>query len=73
MIRTKLFRSKGLQTIRLPAEVAFPAGVEDVVVIRDGARRIVVPANARWDDFFADPGADIGERAEPGHPVRESF
>jgi antitoxin VapB len=32
------------------------------------ARRIIVPADAVWDDFFDLAGIDIGEREQP--PVR---
>jgi antitoxin VapB len=63
MTRVKLYQSNGSQALTLPNEVAFPASVTEVVIIRDGARRIVVPANAVWDDFFDEPGIDIGERA----------
>lgn len=37
----------------------------------DGARRIVVPANAVWDDFFDAPGVDLGERSQPVAQSRE--
>jgi hypothetical protein len=33
--------------------------------IRDGARRMVVPANAVWDDFFDAPGIDLPLREQP--------
>jgi antitoxin VapB len=65
MTRTTLFRTNNAQAIRLPEDVAFPPGVHEVTIIRDGARRILVPANAQWDDFFAAPGIDLGERVQP--------
>src|SRR5512142_3458499 len=65
MTRTTLFRSNRSQAVRLPKEVAFPDGVKEVAVLRDGARRVIVPANASWDDFFADPGADLPDRDQP--------
>jgi len=34
----------------------------------DGARRIIVLANAVWDDFFAAPGLDFPEREQPQIP-----
>jgi antitoxin VapB len=52
MTRSPLFRSNRSQAVRLPKEVAFPAGVREVVILRDGARRVIVPAMAVWDDFF---------------------
>jgi antitoxin VapB len=36
-------------------------------------RRVVVPANAAWDDFFSSPGVDIGERAQPEPQERDAF
>ena len=73
MTTTRLFQSNRSQALRLPKDVAFPAGVQDVAIFRDGARRVIVPANALWDDFFDGPGIDIGERAQPPHQQRESF
>jgi antitoxin VapB len=73
MSRTKLFQSNRSQALRLPKDVAFPAGVREVAIVRDGARRLVVPADALWDDFFAGPGVDVGERAQPAPQLREAF
>ncbi len=73
MARTKLFRSNRSQAVRLPKEVAFPEGVKDVTILRDGARRVIVPANAVWDDFFDAPGVDLPERDEPRAEERDSF
>ncbi len=71
--RTKLFKSNQSQAMRLPKDVAFPDDVREVVILRDGPRRIVVPADSVWDDFFDRPGVDIGERAQLGHQEREDF
>jgi antitoxin VapB len=73
MTVTKLFQSNRSQAMRLPKDVAFPAAVSEVAIFRDGARRVVVPANAVWDDFFADPGIDIGARAQPARQRREPW
>ncbi|MTJ79512.1 MAG: antitoxin [Telmatospirillum sp.] len=73
MARTTLFQSNRSQAVRLPKEVAFPEGVRDVAILRDGARRIIVPATAVWDDFFAAPGIDLPERNQPAMQDRESF
>jgi antitoxin VapB len=73
MTRTKLFQSNRSQALRLPKDVAFPDAVGEVVIFRDGARRVVVPANAVWDDFFDRPGIDLGDREQPPHPEREAF
>lgn len=71
MNRTTLFLTNRSQAVRLAKDVAFPAGVREVVVLRDGPRRIIVPAGAVWDDFFDLPGIDLGEREQPQAEVRE--
>ncbi len=73
MTRTILFQSNRSQAVRLPKDVAFPAGVREVRILREGRRRVIVPANAVWDDFFAAPGIDLGERDQPPPPSREAF
>ncbi|NFV80877.1 type II toxin-antitoxin system VapB family antitoxin [Magnetospirillum aberrantis] len=73
MTRTTLFHSNRSQAVRLPKDVAFPDGVHEVAILRDGARRVIVPANAVWDDFFAAPGVDLGERDQPAMQDRESL
>jgi antitoxin VapB len=73
MTRTTLFRSNRSQAVRLPKDVAFPEGVKEVLILRDGARRVIVPANAAWDDFFAEPGIDLPDREQPTMQERESF
>ena len=62
MARTKLFRSNRSQAVRLPKEVAFPESVKEVAILREGKRRLIVPANAVWDDFFDAPGIDLPPR-----------
>ncbi|MEO8926695.1 MAG: type II toxin-antitoxin system VapB family antitoxin [Caulobacteraceae bacterium] len=73
MNRTTLFQTNRSQAVRLPKDVAFPVGVREVVILREGARRLIVPADAVWDDFFDGPGADIGERAQPPIQDREAL
>ncbi|MBS0409519.1 MAG: antitoxin [Proteobacteria bacterium] len=73
MARTTVFHSNRSQAVRLPKEVAFPEGVKAVTILRDGARRIIVPADAVWDDFFEAPGVDLGERDQPSEQAREDF
>lgn len=73
MPRTTLFQTNRSQAVRLPKEVAFPAGVREVAVLRDGARRVIVPANAIWDDFFEAAGIDLGDRSQPAAQARETF
>lgn len=73
MNRTTLFQSNRSQAVRLPKEVAFPEGVRSVTILRDGKRRVIVPADAVWDDFFDAPGVDLGERDQPVPQAREPF
>jgi antitoxin VapB len=73
MARTRLFLSNRSQAVRLSKEVAFPGGVEEVAILRDGVRRVIVPANAAWDDFFDAPGVDLGSRDQPILQARESL
>lgn len=72
MVQTKLFKSNQSQAVRLPKDVAFPANVTDVTIIKDGPRRIIIPTGAAWDDIFDAPGVDI-ERDQPPAQEREAF
>ncbi len=73
MTRTTLFLSNRSQAVRLPKDVAFPEGVRSVLVLRDGRRRVIVPSDAAWDDFFEGAGVDLGERDQPAPQVREDL
>ncbi len=67
MIRARLFRSNRSQAVRPPKDMAFPEGVRDATIVREGERRGVAPANAVWDDFFDAPGVDLPPREQtPG-------
>lgn len=71
--RTTLFLSNRSQAVRLPKAVAFDGNLKEVVIIPDGARRIIAPADAAWDDFFAAPGIDLPQRNQSAMQMRESF
>ncbi len=73
MTQTTLFQTNRSQAVRLPKDVAFPASVREVKILRDGPRRIIVPANAIWDDFFDAPGIDLRDRDQPAPQSREAF
>ena len=73
MTRTTLFHSNRSQAVRLPKDVAFPEGVRTVVVRREGKRRVIVPADAAWDDFFEAPGIDLPDRTQPTTQSRDEF
>jgi len=70
---TTLFRTNRSQAVRLGKDVAFPDNVREVAILRDGARRVIVPAGAVWDDFFDAPGVDLGERQQPQAQARDPF
>ena len=71
--RSTLFRSKGMQAVRLPKAVAFPKGVRDLIITQDGPRRIIAPADAAWDDFFDAPGIDLNPSPQPAAKARHAF
>ncbi len=73
MTRTKLFKTNRSQALRLPKDVAFPNEVQEVTIVKDGHRRIIAPAETAWDDFFAAPGIDLGERDQPSMQERQEF
>ena len=73
MTRTTLFRSNRSQAVRLPRDVAFPPDVAAVTILRDGPRRVIVPTDSLWDDFFAEPGIDLGERDQPAAQTRDAW
>ena len=50
-LRAKLFRNGGSQAVRLPHEVRFPDGQNEVSVRREGRRVILEPAD-EWPDAF---------------------
>ncbi len=73
MVRTTVFQSNRSQAVRLPKDVAFPDDVKQVTVLRDGKRRVIVPAGALWDEFFDAPGIDLGPREQPQAQTREGL
>ncbi len=73
MTRTTLFQSNRSQAVRLPKDVAFPVDVREVTILRDGDRRVIVPADRIWDDFFSAPGIDLGDREQPIEQDRDSL
>lgn len=73
MTRTTLFQTNRSQAVRLPKDVAFPEGVREVTILRDGARRVIVPSNAAWDDFFDASGIELADREQPEAQARARF
>ncbi len=71
--RSSLFKSNRSQAVRLPKDLAFPDSVKQVAIRKVGKARVIAPADAAWDDFFAAPGVDLGEREQPEAEAREEF
>ena len=71
MVHTTIFHSNRSQAVRLPKDVAFPSDVKQVTVLRDGKRRVIVPTDSLWDEFFDGPGVDLGPRDQPPVQTRE--
>jgi len=70
-VLTSLFLSNRSQAVRLPKAVAFGADVREVVIMCDGPRRIIVPVDAAWDDFFDAPRQDFPPRGQPEMQTRD--
>ncbi len=73
LTRTTLFLSNRSQAVRLPKMVAFGEQVREVIIVSEGPRRIIAPVDVAWDDFFAAPGVDLGERNQPAMQEREAL
>lgn len=70
---TTLFLSNRSQAVRLPKAVAFDSRVHEVAILLDGPRRVIVPVDAAWDDFFEADGIDLAARDQPEAQVRDAF
>ena len=71
MHHTTLFCSNRSQAVRLGKDVAFPETVKEVTIIKEGARRIIAPTGAIWDEFFEFPGIDLLDRNQPEMQQRD--
>jgi antitoxin VapB len=71
LTRTSLFLSDGSQAVRLPEAVDFTETVREVVIVPDGPRRIITPAEVAWDDVFDAAGTDLPPREQPAMHGRE--
>ena len=63
--RATVFKTNRSQAVRLPKAVAFPDDVKELVAIREGRGLLLVPPDEVWTSFFARPGIDIEEPADP--------
>lgn len=51
--RASLFRNGANQAVRLPQDMRFPEGVDEVVIRREGNNLVLSAAKPEWKDFFA--------------------
>jgi antitoxin VapB len=75
-VRTKIFKSNRSQAVRLPKEAAFPESVKDVEITVEGNKRVIVPADQSWDDWFDAPGVSsdfMNERLQPDDQARDTL
>jgi antitoxin VapB len=78
MTDSTVFTNNRTQAVRLPAAVRFPDTVKHVDVRVVGQERVVAPANAVWDSFFAEDGPAptddfLAERASQEQPPRDAL
>ena len=73
MVRPTVVLSNRTQAVRRPNAVACPESVTDVRAPRDGASRVITPANASWDDLFDAPGVDLWSREQPSAQARDAI
>jgi len=74
MAKTKLFMNNRTQAVRLPKDVAFPDGVEEVEVYAVGESRIITPARESWASWFAAESVTddyLAERHQPPPQERD--
>lgn len=70
---TTLFANNRTQAVRLPKDVAFSDHVRQVRILCDGPRRIIVPVDSLWDDFFDQAGIDFPDRDQQDEQVRDTL
>lgn len=66
-----LFKSNRNQAVRIPKDLEFPEGVKKLIVRRVGNALILTPPENLWDDFFDEPGIDLGPRDQPPPQERD--
>ncbi|WP_417810915.1 type II toxin-antitoxin system VapB family antitoxin [Thalassospira alkalitolerans] len=76
MTRASVFLNNKTQAIRLPKDVAFPAGTKSVEVIAVGNTRVIMPTDQLWDSFFDTHSVSndfMNDRNQPDMQKREDF
>lgn len=66
-----IFKSNRSQAVRIPKDFAFPEGLDRVVIRKVGKSLVLTPLDALWDDFFDEPGIDLGPRDQPPPQERD--
>lgn len=66
-----LFRSNRSQAVRIPKDMEFPESVKKLIVRKVGKELIFTPPENLWDDFFDEPGVDLGSRDQPSPQERD--
>jgi len=71
MVRSTVFKTNRGQAVRLPEAVALSDSVEQVEVVKQGKGRLILPADAVWDDFFDSPSLSEDFMAERGQSPQQ--
>jgi antitoxin VapB len=66
-----LFKSNRNQAVRIPKDMEFPEGVKKLIVRRVGQALVFTPPENLWDNFFDEPGVDLGPRDQPLQQERD--
>ena len=76
MAKGSVFTTNKTQAVRLPKAVALPDDVRQVEVICVGRGRLILPADAAWEDWFNQPGASadfMTDRKQPEPQDRDGL
>jgi antitoxin VapB len=74
MARSTVFTINGVQAVRLPKAVAFPASVRRVTITKLGRSLLISPADHSWNAFFDGPRVSddfMEERDQPRSEPRD--
>ena len=69
--KASIFKSNRNQAVRIPKDMEFPESVKAVIIRRVGDALICTPPENLWDDFFDEPGFDLGPRDQPAPQERD--
>lgn len=75
MEKARIFKNNRSRAIRLPKSLDFSAEVDEVLIMRVGRSRVVVPAGEGWASWFDRDAAVtsdfMAERDQPDEQERE--